>query len=300
MLGGDAAIRWQVMEQLLDRAPSTVNRERARVARTGWGRDLLDRQDAVGTWAGGIYGPKWTSTTYTLLLLHWMGLPATNTAARRACAHLWDTVDVIGGVSLPRASYAPDICISAMWLKLGAYFGHNDDRMPDVVDWVLDNQLDDGGWNCQAVNTGSTHGSYHTSILVLEALAQLNDRELHDSAARGREFFLNHRLYRSHRTGAVSHPAYTMLSFPPRWHYDVLRGLDYFRSVGAPRDERLDDAVQLIRGKQRSDGRWPVQNKHGGRVWFDMETGRKPSRWNTLRALRVLRWVEPARETTEA
>lgn len=198
----------------------------------------------------------------------------------------------IGGVSLPKASYEPDICISAMWLRLAAYFDHHDDRIPDVLEWVFENQLEDGGWNCDTVRSGSRHSSYHTSILVLEALAEIDDPKHDAVAATGREFFLNHRMFKSHRTGEVSHRAYTMLSFPPRWHYDVLRGLEYFQSVNAAHDERLDDALDVVRSKQRRDGLWPVQNKHAGRVWFDMEVGRQPSRWNTLRALRVLRWAD--------
>ncbi len=129
-------------------------------------------------------------------------------------------------------------------------------------------------------------------MTVLETLAQIDNPEHDDAARRGREFFLEHRLYKSHRTGEIVHPSFTRFSFPPRWFYDVLRGLEYFASVRAPHDERLDDALELLRSKQRKDGKWPVQNKHSGRVWFDMETGREPSRWNTLRALRVLRWFD--------
>ena len=290
LLEGDPAIRWQVMDNLLDRAQSSVQRERNKVATAGWGRALLDLQDPEGTWAHGIYGRKWVSTTYTLLLLRRMGLPGSNRAARRGCARLWDSVIVDGGVLLKTQTVPPDICISAFWLLLAAYYGHEDDRIPAVLDWVLANQLDDGGWNCETIRTGSTHSSFHTTIQVLEALQVM---DAHDqSAARGREFLLEHRLYRSHRTGEVANKAFTMLSFPPRWHYDVLRALDHFFAVDAPLDPRLDDALDLLRSKQRKDGRWPVQNKHGGLVWFDMESGRQPSRWNTLRALRVLRWAE--------
>jgi hypothetical protein len=201
-------------------------------------------------------------------------------------------VIVDGGVTWKTATSLPDICISAFWLTLAAYYGHPDDRIPDVVDWVLDNQLADGGWNCDNVRSGSTHGSFHTTMQVLDALAEMGDPEHDRAAVRGREFLLDHHLYRSHRTGEIAHRAFTMLSYPPRWHYDVLRGLDHFRMVNAPRDERLDDALELLRSKQRRDGLWPVQNKHGGQVWFDMEVGREPSRWNTLRALRVLDWAD--------
>jgi len=290
LLEGDPAIRWQVMDDLLDRPQSSVQRERSKVATAGWGKALLDVQDPEGTWAHGIYSRKWVSTTYTLLLLWRMGLPPTNDAARRGCAVLWDSVIVDGGVLLKTQTVPPDICISAFWLLLAAYYGHEDDRIPAVLEWVLDHQLDDGGWNCATIRTGSSHSSFHTTIQVLEAL-QVMDANA-EAAARGREFLLEHRLYRSHRTGEVANKAFTMLSFPPRWHYDILRALDHFRAVNAPVDTRLEDALDLLRSKRRKDGRWPVQNKHGGLVWFDMETGRQPSRWNTLRALRVLRWAE--------
>ena len=290
LMEGDPAIRWQVMNDLLDRAPSSVTRERNRVATRGWGKALLDVQDPAGTWANGIYGRKWVSTTYTLLLLWRMGLLGTNRAVRRGCARLWDSVIVDGGVLLKTQTVPPDICISAFWLLLAAYYGHEDDRIPGVLEWVLDNQLDDGGWNCETIRTGSSHSSFHTTIQVLEALQVMGIH--HESAARGREFLLEHRLYRSHRTGEVANKAFTMLSFPPRWHYDILRALEHFRLAAAPVDSRLDDALGVLRTKQRNDGLWPVQNKHGGLVWFDMESGRKPSRWNTLRALRVLRWAD--------
>ncbi len=294
LLEGDPAIRWQAMADLLDRAPSTVARERAKVARDGWGRRLLDLQDDEGTWAQGHYGPKWVSTTYTLLLLWRMGLPGTNRAARRGCSILWDNVIVDGGVTRKTATTPPDICISAFWLTLGSYYDHHDDRAPSVLEWVLDSQLADGGWNCETIRTGSSHGSFHTTIQVLESLAEIGDAAYDSAAARGREFLLNHRMYQSHRTGETAHKAFTMISFPPRWHYDILRGLENFRLVNAPWDERLTDAIELLDSKQRRDGCWPVQNKHGGRVWFDMESGRQPSRWNTLRARRILRWASEA------
>lgn len=298
LLDGDAAIRWQTMRDLLSMPTAAVEAERARVATSGWGKQLLEHQDPTGTWANAIYSPKWISTTYTLLLLRRLGLPPGNQAALRGCEQLWSESGVNGGVVLPRSTSAADICVGGMFVALATYFRYPDDQIDLVVDWTLDQQLGDGGWNCRTTRSGSSHGSYHTSITVLEMLAQLentgyDDPALETAAAKGREFFLAHRLYKSHRTGEISHPTYTKLSFPPRWHYDVLRGLDYFQAVDAPWDGRLEDALELLGDKRRSDGKWPVQHKHSGRVWFDMETGRKPSRWNTLRALRVLEWAHP-------
>jgi hypothetical protein len=293
LLEGDSAIRWQTMRDLLDRNPSTVRGERARVATTGWGKRLLDEQDPEGTWAqGSIYGPKWISTHYTLLLLRRLGFPPANPAGRRACLALWNSVDVDGGITWSTSTVMPDACVSAMFVTLDYYFDNRDPRRDDVVAWLRDQQLGDGGWNCQANRRRVNHSSFHTTMTVLETLAQIGNPEHDDAARRGWEFFLEHRLYKSHRTGEIVHPSFTRFSFPPRWFYDVLRGLEYSASVRAPHDERLDDALELLRSKQRKDGKWPVQNKHSGRVWFDMETGREPSRWNTLRALRVLRWFD--------
>jgi hypothetical protein len=296
LLQGDPAIRWQTMRDLLDAPVAEFQKERTRVGEVGWGRRLLDVQDAAGTWAGAIYSPKWISTTYTLLLLRHLGLSPRHPAALRGCEQIWDGKGVSGGVVLPSSTSAADLCVAGMFVALAAYFGYEDDQIDGVIDWMVAQQLPDGGWNCRTLRSGSNHGSYHTSISVLEALAELadngrDDASLDEAAERGREFFLTHRLFKSHRTGEISHPAFTKLSFPPRWHYDVLRGLDYFQSVAAPWDDRLEDAIDLLDGKQRKDGLWPVQNKHSGRVWFDMETGRQPSRWNTLRALRVRRWL---------
>ena len=300
LLEGDPAIRWQTMRDLVELPTDQVEAERALVAEQGWGRQLLDLQDAEGTWAGAIYSPKWISTTYTLLLLRHLGLAPEDPQALRGCEQIWDGRGVRGGVVLPSSTSAADICVAGMFVALAVYFGYEDDQIDGVIDWMLDQQLADGGWNCRTLRSGSSHGSYHTSISVLEALAELladgrSDTAAAEASARGREFFLAHRLFRSHQTGEVSHPAFTKFSFPPRWHYDVLRGLDYFQSVEVAWDDRLADAVELLDSKQRKDGLWPVQNKHAGRVWFDMETGRSPSRWNTLRALRVLRWISRVR-----
>jgi hypothetical protein len=288
LLDGDPAIRWQVMRDLLPTTASSVASERAAVATSGWGRRLLDEQDPEGTWAQGIYSPKWTSTTYTLLLLRSLGLDPRHPDGRRGCTVLWDRVEVDGGITWSRSTLRPDVCVTAMFIALAAYFELADPRRDTALTWLLDQQLPDGGWNCSANRSGATHSSFHTTISVLEALAEVGEPALDEPASRGRKFFLEHRLYRSHRTGEVVHPSFTKLSFPTRWHYDVLRGLDHFRLVDAPSDERLDDALGLLVSKRRKDGTWPAQNKHPGLVWFDMERGGQPSRWNTLRALRVL------------
>ena len=300
LLDGDPAIRWQTKRDLLDACHDDVDAERARVAATGWGRSLLDRQDPSGTWAGGLYSPKWISTTYTLLLLRHCGLTRGHPDALRAVERIWDGARYFDGGLTPAVSVdAPEACATSMYLALARYFGYDDARVDTATTWLVANQLPDGGWNCRTVRFGDRHGSFHTSILALEALAESThhepeSREIPTAMAKGREFFLDHRLYKSHRHGTEVHPAFTKLSFPPRWHYDVLRGLDHFQETAAPWDARYQDALDVLVRRRRADGRWPVQNKHAGRAWFDMEKTGGPSRWNTLRALRVQRWARQA------
>lgn len=296
LLDGDASIRWRVLSDLVSAPPDAVAAERARVATTGWGRQLLDAQDADGRWACGLYSPKWTSTTYTLLLLHWLGLPPSNTQAQAACQVLWDGASSWdGGLTLAKTVRQPEVCITGMLVLLASSFGHRDKGVDRSVRWLLAQQLPDGGWNCDSIRRGSEHGSFHTSINVLDALTAYccggvpGEVAVESASNRGREFFLRHRLYRSHRTGEVVDQVFTRFPFPPQWHFDVLRGLEHFAAVGAPADERLADAIDVVRRRRLADGRWPVHRAYPGQHWFAMEDA-GPSRWATLRCLRVLRW----------
>jgi len=296
LLEGDPAIRWQVLRDLVDADDDVVEAERQRVATEGWGARLLAEQDPDGKWAGAIYSPKWVSTTYTLLLLHWLGLPGDNAQALAGCRHLWEGVRYVDGVPTPHKIQAPpDACVTAMFVLLASRFGYRDPRIENGVEWLLGQQMDDGGWNCERTRTRTEHGSFHTTISTLDAFVEYERAggtiPIAEAAQRGRDFFLAHRLYRSHRTGEVANPAFAKFPFPPQWHFEVMRGLEHFATVDAPRDERLGDAVDLIRRAQRKDGTWPGYTAYSGRTWFRMEPA-GPSRWNTLRALRVLRWWE--------
>lgn len=298
LLDGDPAIRWQTRRDLLDEPADACAPDRACVATEGWGAQLLARQDPAGTWANALYSPKWTSTTYTLLLLRHLGLSPENAQARRGCALLLEQGFYRdGGINLFKSWKHSETCVTGMILALLAYFRVPDDRVPRTVAHLLGQQMADGGWNCERPN-GATHSSFHTTISVLEGLHEYTltcpDQAavLRDAVSRGHEFLLLHRLYRSHRTGEVADPAMARIAFPPRWHHDFLRGLDYFQWVAAPRDERMADAIALLRSKQGPDGRWKLGANWPGRVFFQMEKVGQPSRWNTLRGLRVLRWWE--------
>jgi hypothetical protein len=307
LLDGDPAIRWQSLRDLADAAEGTVERERRKVARDGWGARLLARQDPAGTWAGGrssdggLYSPKWTSTTYTMLMLRDFGLPPTSRQARKACKLLLDKgLQHDGGINYgiwAKWTRRSETCVTGMILSILSYFEYDDARLETMAGHLLEQQMPDGGWNCRRPY-GATHSSVHTTISVLEGLRYYElhrgreVREVRTAQRRGREFLLVHRLFRSHRTGEIIKPAFTQFSFPPRWHYDILRALDYFQAANAPCDQRLADAIDIVRRAQRVDGRWSLQNRYRGKTYFELERLGAPSRWNTLRARRVLNWWE--------
>jgi hypothetical protein len=294
LLAGDAAIRWQTLRDLAGASERSWQREQRKVGTAGWGARLLALQDADGRWAGGIYTPKWTSTTYTLLLLRDMGLAPGHAEALRGCRLLLDTgFWSDGGINFyPRRYKHSETCITALTLAAARWFELDDSRMERLGEHLLAAQMPDGGWNCRATPGygGATHGSFHTTILALEAL--LGWPAGAPARARGEEFLLVHRLFRSHRTGAIAKTEFTRFHFPPRWHYDVLRGLDYFRAANAAHDPRLEDALDLLRARRQADGMWRLAKGYPGKVFFEMEEAGQASRWNTMRALRVLQWAE--------
>jgi len=305
LLDGDPAIRWQVLRDLLGTKKGVFERERGKISRDGWGVRLLNMQDSRGAWQGrkeadsGLYTPKWTSTTYTLLVLRDFGLPPANKQVQNACKLLLDHgLQRDGGVSYgawAKWTRRGETCITGMVLSILSYFKYDDARLETIVGNLLEQQMPDGGWNCRRPS-GATHSSVHTTISALEGLRNYElsgggeVSKVRAAQLRGREFLLAHRLFRSHRTGKIIKPEFLRFSFPPRWHYDALRGLDYFQAVHAPRDPRLADAIEIVYKNRRLDGRWPLQNRYRGKAYFELEQVGAPSRWNTLRALRVLKW----------
>jgi hypothetical protein len=249
-------------------------------------RALQWMRNAIGT-----LKPQWTSTTHTLVLLRSMGLDPASEQAQRAVALVRDNVkwdhdgqDYFDGEVEP--------CINGKTVALGAYFGQN---VGAIVERLLGEQLADGGWNCEA-ERGSIRSSFNTLIEVLEGLLEYekaNGASANVTAARlkGHDYLLERHMFRRLSTGEVVDPAWMRFSFPTRWHYDVLRGLEYLRSAGVEPDERCAEAIDLVDTKRGRDGRWHLENTHPGRVHFDMDEGDgEPSRWNTLRAMRVLAW----------
>lgn len=312
LLDSDPAIRWQVMRDLVDASDEEVSSERDRVASQGWGARLLALQDEDGYWAGGAYMPAnfswteierdgerrliaqpWTATFWSLVLLRTLGIDPNSDAARTAVAKVAENVRwEHDGQRFFDGEVEP--CINGRVVALGAYFGQD---VSGVVDRLLTEQMDDGGWNCEQEN-GSTRGSFHTTISVLEGLLEFETfvgptAETREVRARGEEFMLERRLMRRLLDGEVIDERWTRFAFPIYWHYDVLRGLDYLQSAGRPVDERTAEGLELVERNRMGDGRWPRQNVHPGAVHFDVDVAEgEPSRWNTLRVLRVLNWAK--------
>ncbi|MGO4493217.1 hypothetical protein AB4Y86_14165 [Arthrobacter sp. 2YAF22_2] len=305
LLDSDPAIRWQVLRDLTDAPAQVVAAERAQVAARGWGARLLALQGGDGQWDGGTYypwpfdeserGQPWTATTYTLLLLRDFGLDPGSGEARAAVASVrdrsrWEE----DGQPFFEGEVEP--CVNGMAVALGAYFGENVDG---IVTRLLAEQLDDGGWNCEA-ERGSTRSSFDTTINVLEGLLEYGRAHadvpgLAAARQRGEEYLLERGLLRRKSNGELIDPAWLRFSYPTRWHYDVLRGLEYFRAAGSVPDARLGEALDLVRSKRLPGGTWLLENSHPGRIHFPLDEGDgRPGRWNTLRAQRVLNWAEGA------
>ncbi|MFN8444440.1 MAG: hypothetical protein U0175_26890 [Caldilineaceae bacterium] len=302
LLAGDPAIRWQTMRDLLDTPQAEWQAERQHTAETGWGAQLLARQDADGKWGGGIYSPKWISTTYTLLTLCAIGIPRECEAAQRGAELM---IDTMLGEQCNNAFHEKllgcDRCIVGMILQVAVYFQIADERIDAIVGHLLHEEMPDGGWNCRRHRRPEPHhSSFHTTFNVLDGLrtyAELapgaRQAEVLAAEKRAQELMLQHHLYKSDKTGEIIHPHFALMSFPPRWHYDFIRGLDYFARANALYDQRLEDPIALLQSKQHSDGLWSIEYNYSAKVFFNMESvSKKPSRWNTLRALRILRWWE--------
>jgi hypothetical protein len=306
LLEGDPTIRWQVLRDLTDASPDEVATERARVEHEGWGARLLVAEDADGLWAGGSCFPAgwtwsaadqpWTATMHALQTLQLLGLDPASDSARRAIKLVaengrWEHE----GQRYFDGEVEP--CINGRTIETGAHYGV---QVTGIVERILGERLDDGGWNCETEN-GSVRSSFDTTINVLDGLLEFERATGGSDAVRearhgGESYLLERGLFRRKSTGDVADSSYLDFAFPYYWHYDVLRALDYFRHAGGDPDPRMAEAVDLVRAKQQPDGRWLLDRIHPGDVHFHLEEAGAPSRWNTLRAQRVLDWWDRGNE----
>ena len=290
LLDSDPSIIFQTKRDILGLGKDEWISDQKNISKIGWGKFLLDLQDSGGRWADGLYSPKFTSTHYTLQLLRRMEM-LPNDQTSRGC----DELISIKSIS---ETHTDDIklgaCITGMGLGILANFRSHADLFDDILDFLDRRKIADGAWNCRYPRVQTTHSSMHTTLSVLEGLTILANnypkykKRVNELRVLANEFLLNHELFKSHRTGEIIHPQFIDISFPPRWKYNILSALDYFRSINHPYDERMSDAIELIKQREKK-GFWSKGLQMTGKKFFDPDPPRKPSSFNTLRALRVLK-----------
>lgn len=298
LLKGDVAIQFQVYRDLLNEIRPELQ---SRIASEGWGGSFLAARKPNGHWGIDFYQPKWISSHYTLLDLR-------NLCIAPDLPEIHQTIQLIlkerknedGGVNPAREIKQSDVCVNGMFLNYASYFQTAESELKSIIDFLIREQMPDGGFNCRSNRSGARHSSMHSTVSVLEGLLEYERNDYHyrleevrEVRKEATEFLLKHHLFKSDRTGEIIHNDFLKLSYPARWKYDILRALDYFQDSGTAWDNRMQDAVDVLLKKRNKDGSWNVQAKHPGQVHFEMEKAGKPSRWNTLRAMRVLNRLKP-------
>lgn len=298
LLHGDVSIQYQVYRDLLGIDKKDLQ---YRIGKEGWGHKFLSARNGNGHWGDRFYQPKWISTHYTLLDLRNLCLTQDN-------EKVLETIGLVlkdgnardGGIPLgPSTLQHSDICVNGMFLNYASYFNTPEKQLQSVVDSILDEIMPDGGFNCRTTRSGATHSSLHTTISVLEGLSEFQKAghtyrsdNIRDAIESATEFILQHQLFMSDRTGRIIHKDFLKLTYPSRWKYDILRAMDYFQYAGIERDNRMKAAIDVLCKKRNKEGTWNLQAAHPGKVHFMMEKTGKPSRWITLKALRILNYVD--------
>lgn len=294
LLQGDVCIQYQTWRDLLDEEKPDLQNQ---IDQKGWGALFLSKRKPEGHWGKRFYEPKWISSHYTLLDLKNLNIRPDH---QQICSSLEKILDnekgKDGGVNPIGEIQLSDVCVNGMFLNYASYFNAAPDKLESVVDFLLSEVMEDGGFNCRSNRSGASHSSLHSTISVLEGITEYQrcnydyrSNELETAKKSSIEFILQHRLYLSDRTGEVINKNFLKLPYPSRWKYDILRALDYFQHEGLGWDDRMQPAIDVLIKKRTKDGRWKLNAKYPGKVHFEMEKAGRPSRWNTLRALRVLR-----------
>jgi hypothetical protein len=295
LLEGDVSIQYQVWRDLLGVDKKEIQ---DKIAFEGWGMKFLSKRKLDGHWGDHFYQPKWTSTHYTLLDLRNLNLSPNKKIVS-------DTIDLVlqnnkaedGGIRLgPSTSKHSDVCVNGMFLNYASYFKTPEIKLQSIVDSILNEVMPDGGYNCIAARNGAKHSSLHTSLSVLEGLTEFQKSgysykkmEINSSRKSVVEFILKHQLFLSDKTGKIINKDFLKLRYPCRWRYDILRAMDYFQYAEIEWDKRMEAALKVLKNKKNKNGTWNLNAAFGGKVHIEMEKAGSPSRWNTLRVLRVLK-----------
>jgi len=297
LLRGDVSLQYQVFRDLLSEERDDL---RSRIATEGYGAHFLSKRHEEGHWGNAFYQPKWTSSHYTILDLRNLCISTNNSLIEESIGIIVDNEKKKYGGILPIGKDQKcDVCLNGMFLNYASYFKTIESYLKSIIDFILNQRMADGGFNCRYNGHGAKHSSLHSTLSVIEGIAEYfkngytyRAEELHEAQQASKEFILLHQLFISDRTGKIINKDFLRLSYPSRWRYDILRALDYFQYSETNWDVRMQPAVNVLMNKRNKDGTWNVQAKHPGQVHFDMEKAGKPSRWNTLRALRVLKYYD--------
>lgn len=293
LMSGDPSIRFQTSKDLLEGKKEDIRLHRMYIELEGWGKQLLDLQDADGTWGKSFVTPEFTSTIWSLTILRRIGLERDNQRAIKSATLLLDGLQSDGGIKFNIHEHS-EVCISALVLAASSYFRNNDKRREAIFEYLIESQMDDKGWNCRW-QEDATHSSFHTTLLVLEALREYSRVKkeqlslINDLMSEGNEFLLIHNLFLSHKTGEIVDASMLEMVYPEHWRYDVLSALDYFQSINHPYDARFNSAIDLIKLRE-NDGYWFLDTVYEGEKYFEFEKTGEASRWITLKVMRVLKW----------
>lgn len=295
LLQGDVALQYQTCRDLLDTdKPGLIKK----IESLGWGLQFLSCRGQNGHWGQSFYQPKWISSHYTLLDLKNLNISPANKIIKETLLAIFKTEKGPDGGILPIGTiHKSDVCVNGMVLNYASYFHMKEEFLKSLVDFLLNEKMKDGGFNCHSNRMGAIHSSLHTTLSVLEGIFEYQSngytyrlKELIKAKHESQEFILMHKLFRSDKTGIIINPNFLKLYYPSRWYYDILRAMDYFQLAEVNYDNRMDDAIEIIKSKRNKDGIWKLAAHHPGQTHFEMEKPGKPSRWITLRALRVLRY----------
>lgn len=297
LLKGDVAIQYQTYRDLLDEEHPDLQ---AKISTEGWGKRFLEKRGQNGHWGISFYQPKWTSSHYTILEFRYLGISPYTTIIIDTIEEIIENNKTIdGGINAGKTIIHSDVCINGMLLNYASYFKIDEKKLNSIVDFLISQQMEDGGFNCWSNRSGAAHSSLHTTLSVAEGINEYRTNgykyrldELNKAEADSIEFMLQHQLFKSDKTGKIIDPRFTRIPYPPRWRYDILKALDYLRLAKIDYDARMQSAIDVLIKKRKQDDKWLLQSKHAGVVHFDMEKPGQPSRWNTLRALRVLNWFK--------
>jgi len=294
LLSGDVSIQYQVYRDLFSEERKDLQE---RIVTEGWGKKFLSKRQPEGHWGQKFYQPKWTSSHYTLLDLRNLCIDPEYTPIK-------ESIDIIlgnekgpdGGIRPIGSIQASDVCINGMFLNYASYFRADEKKLKSVVDFLISQNMHDGGFNCMSNRSGAKHSSLHSTISVLEGITEYENNgyryrmnELARIRQAATEFILVHKLYLSDRTGEIIKKEFLRLPYPSRWRYDILRALDYFQYSETPWDDRMQPAINVLLNKRNSDSTWNLQAHHPGKLHFEMEKPGKPGRWNTLRVMRIFK-----------